>query len=244
MQARAQVAHAEALAPIPTHALLPDASAVMARSSGENFPVALRLLPRDVQEHLWALYGFARLTDDVGDEAQGDREALLDEIDRELDRVFADERPHHPLLQRLSRTVRAVELPEEPFRRLVEANRRDQTVRRYERFDDLLGYCDAVRRSGRTSRALRLRRGHARAASALRLALHRASARRALAGRRGGPRGGSRLPAGRRPPAVWLRGGGSARRSAASLALRRLLAFECERVRTMLQRRGAARRDA
>jgi len=234
MQARAQVAHAEALAPIPTHALLPDASAVMARSSGENFPVALRLLPRDVQEHLWALYGFARLTDDVGDEAQGDREALLDEIDRELDRVFADERPHHPLLQRLSRTVRAVELPEEPFRRLVEANRRDQTVRRYERFDDLLGYCalsaDPVGRlvlcvfAAATPERLPLSDS---LCTALQLVEHWQDVAEDLEMDRV------------YLPAEDLRRFGceeaDLRADRASLALRRLLAFECERVRTMLQ---------
>jgi squalene synthase HpnC len=43
---------------------------VTANASGENFPVALRMLPARYRRHLTNLYFFARLTDDLGDEAQ------------------------------------------------------------------------------------------------------------------------------------------------------------------------------
>lgn len=115
--------------------------ALMVKHRAENFPVALRLLPRATRTHLLAIYGFARLADDVGDEAPGDRLALLDALDREIDRVFAGEVPQHPLMRRLVPTVRACALPEQPFRRLVEANRQDQRVTRYERYDELAQYC-------------------------------------------------------------------------------------------------------
>ena len=42
--------------------------AVAAKASAENFPVALRVLPSRWRAHLTALYGFARLVDDIGDE--------------------------------------------------------------------------------------------------------------------------------------------------------------------------------
>jgi squalene synthase HpnC len=114
--------------------------AVMARARHENFPVATRLLPRRARSHLLALYGFARLVDDAGDEAAGDRGALLDELERDLERVWTGT-PQHPLMARLQPTVAACGLPIEPFRRLIEANRRDQEQSRYETFDELLGYC-------------------------------------------------------------------------------------------------------
>ena len=41
----------------------------------------------------------------------------------------------------LTPTIRQFDLPLDPFRRLIEANRRDQVVRRYQTFDDLIGYC-------------------------------------------------------------------------------------------------------
>ena len=46
------------------------AEEVAANASGENFPVALRVLPERHRRHLTNLYCFARLTDDVGDEAR------------------------------------------------------------------------------------------------------------------------------------------------------------------------------
>src|SRR5206468_11503041 len=83
---------------------LPRPTAVMARAAGENFPVASRLLPRREREHLLALYGYARLVDDAGDEAPGDRSALLNEIDAELNRIYAGENPRHALMARLAAT--------------------------------------------------------------------------------------------------------------------------------------------
>jgi squalene synthase HpnC len=112
----------------------------MAQARHENFPVASLLLPRRVRSHLLAVYGFARLVDDIGDEAQGDRLALLDGIDADLERVWGGS-PQNPLIARLQPTVAACKLEIEPFRRLIEANRRDQLVHRYQTFEDLTGYC-------------------------------------------------------------------------------------------------------
>jgi squalene synthase HpnC len=106
----------------------------------ENFPVASRLLPRNVRSHLMAIYQFARLTDDIGDEANGDRLALLDWLDDELN-LAAEGRAIHPVFQRLTPVIRDLGLSLEPFRALIEANRVDQRVTRYETFDELVGYC-------------------------------------------------------------------------------------------------------
>jgi squalene synthase HpnC len=113
----------------------------MARAGAENFPVALRLLGARRRAALLSLYGFARLVDDAGDEAPGDRLALLDWIEADLDRVYAGAPAEHPVLRALAPTVRACALPPEPFRRLIEANRRDQAVDRYLSFAALLDYC-------------------------------------------------------------------------------------------------------
>jgi squalene synthase HpnC len=112
----------------------------MARAASENFPVASRLLPRRVRAHLLAVYGFARLVDELGDAAPGDRLAALDRLEAELDRAF-EGRAEHPLLVRLQATLRACSLRREPFVRLIEANRMDQRVKRYETWEQLRGYC-------------------------------------------------------------------------------------------------------
>jgi squalene synthase HpnC len=121
-------------------AVAPTPQQVMAQAGAENFPVASRLLPADVRAHLLALYGFARLVDDIGDEIPGDRLELLDALELDLERAFTG-MPGNPLLIALKPTIEQCALPIEPFKRLIEANRRDQLARRYRTFDDLLDYC-------------------------------------------------------------------------------------------------------
>jgi squalene synthase HpnC len=118
----------------------PSAEQVMARVGGENFPVASRVLPRRDREHLLAVYGFARLVDELGDSAPGDRLAALDWLQAELDRAFEGS-AEHPLMRRLGETARACRLSREPFDRLIEANRVDQRVARYQTWEQLRGYC-------------------------------------------------------------------------------------------------------
>nr|WP_262057581.1 squalene synthase HpnC [Streptomyces sp. STR69] len=128
------------------------------KAAGENFPVAPFFLPRAWRTDLMAVYGFARLVDDIGDgdlapggadarllgvspEDAEDRVVLLDAFEADLRRVF-DGTPHHPLLRRLQPTVRRCALTPEPFLGLIAANRQDQLVTRYETYDDLLAYCE------------------------------------------------------------------------------------------------------
>ncbi|MGA5563661.1 squalene synthase HpnC [Streptomyces platensis] len=131
------------------------------QAAHENFPVAPFFLPRAWRTDLMAVYGFARLVDDIGDgdlapgggdavllgleRAQADnRSALLDALEADLHRVFSDRAPgpRHPLLRRLGPTVRRCALTPEPFLRLIEANRQDQRVSRYGTYDDLAAYCE------------------------------------------------------------------------------------------------------
>jgi squalene synthase HpnC len=122
-----------------------DPRTVTARVGGENFPVASRVLPRQTRAHLLALYGFARLVDELGDSAAagataGERLEALDQLEADLDRAYRGQ-ARHPLLVRLQPTLRECALPREPFARLIEANRVDQRVHRYETWEQLRDYC-------------------------------------------------------------------------------------------------------
>ncbi len=114
---------------------------------GENFPVAMRLIPERYRDHLWALYRYARFVDDLGDEAEGDRRLLLTEVDNQVCSLFDEQPVDHPQTVRepavagLAATVRKCRLPIEPLRALIRANLQDQEVARYETFEELLGYC-------------------------------------------------------------------------------------------------------
>src|SRR5512146_1292121 len=92
----------------------PSARTVMRRAGGENFPVAMRILPRSLRRHLLAIYGFARLVDQLGDDVEGDRGAALDALEQDLDRIYAGEEPRHEAIRPLPATIREFEIPREP----------------------------------------------------------------------------------------------------------------------------------
>ncbi|MEU3777566.1 squalene synthase HpnC [Streptomyces sp. NPDC032472] len=147
--------------PLPHPA--PDAHtrATLGKARTENFPVAPSFLPRAWREGLMAVYGYARLVDDIGDgdlapggrdavllgldpAAADDRLALLDAFEADLRRVFGgtDGPPRHPLLLALQPVVRDHGLTPEPFLALIEANRQDQRTTRYATYGELAAYCE------------------------------------------------------------------------------------------------------
>lgn len=113
----------------------------LATTHYENFSVASWLLPRALRPHMYALYAYCRGVDDLGDEVEGDRLALLDEWEAEL-RLCYEDGAVQPRFIALQDTIRRFDIPPEPFLRLVEANRADQQIRRYRTFEDLLRYCE------------------------------------------------------------------------------------------------------
>jgi squalene synthase HpnC len=124
----------------PAELELPSEQEILERAPGENFSVASLVLGRDTRRHLLAIYGYARLVDELGDAVAGDRLATLDGFEQDLDRVFSGE-PRHPVLRSLQPTVRELDLPRGPFTRLLEANRLDQRKSTYT-YDELIAYCD------------------------------------------------------------------------------------------------------
>lgn len=112
-----------------------------AKRHSENFSVVSWFLPKRLRRPLYTVYAFCRFTDDLGDEAAGDRLALLDEWEQEFRRGVAGA-GRHPITMALGDEVRELSLEPEPFLRLIAANRRDQRQQRYPTFQDLLEYCD------------------------------------------------------------------------------------------------------
>jgi len=132
-------------------------AAMAARSAGENFPVALRLLPARHRQHLMAVYGFARTADDIGDKAPvAERARLLDELEADLAALYQGQSaagrvgqggagegggPRLSVIRALGPAVTQCAIPQQPFLDLIQANRQDQLVTRYPSFGDLQGYC-------------------------------------------------------------------------------------------------------
>ena len=113
----------------------------LARNHYENFSVGTRLLPAPLRKHFYSVYAFCRGVDDLGDAATGDRLAQLDEWERQLKLAFLGT-PEHPYFVALQRTIDQFNIPETPFLKLIEANRRDQTIKRHPDYPELLDYCE------------------------------------------------------------------------------------------------------
>ena len=131
----------------------------LATSHYENFSVATWFLPKPLHQHFFNVYAYCRISDDLGDEV-GDSQvslALLERWEQELDATYrgleasapaagSEALPistevRHPVFVALAETIRSCAIPRHEFSDLLQAFRQDQTVTRYESFDDLLGYC-------------------------------------------------------------------------------------------------------
>jgi len=124
---------------------LPDAYSYcerLARTHYENFSVATWFLPKRLRQHFFNVYAYCRISDDLGDETGNPAASLelLDQWESELNACY-EGAPRHPVFVALAGTVREFEIPKYEFGDLLTAFRQDQTVTRYETFDDLLGYC-------------------------------------------------------------------------------------------------------
>jgi squalene synthase HpnC len=121
----------------------------LATSHYENFSVATWFLPKALHQHFYNVYAYCRISDDLGDEV-GDTQvslALLDRWEQELDQTYAGlegastSSVHHPVFIALAETIQSCAIPKHEFSDLLAAFRQDQTVTRYESFEELLGYC-------------------------------------------------------------------------------------------------------
>lgn len=114
----------------------------LARSHYENFSVATWFLPKKLRQHFYNVYSYCRISDDLGDEVGNPQQSLelLDQWEAELAACYAGS-ARHPVFVALAETVRQFAIPRHEFSDLLIAFRQDQTVTRFESFDDVLGYC-------------------------------------------------------------------------------------------------------
>jgi squalene synthase HpnC len=114
----------------------------LARDHYENFTVASVFLPRSLIRHFHTVYAYCRWADDLADESGGGARALelLRWWRQELLKCY-DGKPRHPVMVALEETIHRFQIPPEPFLDLLIAFEQDQLVKRYQTFDEVLGYC-------------------------------------------------------------------------------------------------------
>lgn len=106
----------------------------------ENFSVAAAWIPRRERRLLLAVYAYSRFVDEVGDRGRDDALDMLDAIEHDV-RAGVTGEPQVPALRPVLAELVGGGLPRAPLLDLIEANRRDQHVHRYQTFEDLIGYC-------------------------------------------------------------------------------------------------------
>jgi squalene synthase HpnC len=108
----------------------------------ENFNVVSWLLPKELHQHFYNVYAYCRWADDLGDEIPDTARALelLDWWDRELALCY-EGKPSHPIFVALRQTILEKNIPKQPFADLLKAFRQDQTTKRYQTWDAMIGYC-------------------------------------------------------------------------------------------------------
>jgi len=114
----------------------------LAKSHYENFSVASWFLPKRLRQHFYNVYAYCRISDDLGDEVGDPQQSLelLDQWEAELNACYAGS-PKHPVFVALAETVKQFSIPQHEFSDLLIAFRQDQTITRFETFDDILAYC-------------------------------------------------------------------------------------------------------
>jgi len=112
----------------------------LAESHYENFSVVTRLVRKELRKHYYSVYAFSRGVDDLGDEFPGNRLAMLDLWEEQLNLCY-DGEPSHIYFSALQATIREFDIPKGPFVNLIEANRKDQEAQSYENIDGVFDYC-------------------------------------------------------------------------------------------------------
>lgn len=116
---------------------------VVSAPRGENFPVASRLLPRRVRQHVLAFYRFARLADDIADDPCLDPEAKTAWLGA-LERTLQTGHARQPLLAPaidLRLSLGSSGVSDRHARQLLLAFRRDALGAHCRTWGELTAYC-------------------------------------------------------------------------------------------------------
>lgn len=113
----------------------------LALSHYENFPVGSFLIPKKFRKHIYSIYSYARIADDIADENLNfSNEQKLDLLDKFQSNLKIKETTN-PLFLALFNTIDELSIPIIPFENLIEAFKMDIQFKQPENFEDLIHYC-------------------------------------------------------------------------------------------------------
>lgn len=116
----------------------------LAQSHYENFPVASRLLPKQLRRPIAVIYAFARRADDFADEGDltsAERIAALDDFSHKLTLIEKNSPVDDTTFIALADVIKQHKLPINLFHDLLSAFKQDVTKARYANFGEVMQYC-------------------------------------------------------------------------------------------------------
>ncbi|MFP4369627.1 MAG: phytoene/squalene synthase family protein [Candidatus Kapaibacterium sp.] len=115
----------------------------LTKSHYENFPVGSALLPKDKRRHFYPIYIFSRAADDIADEfTETPAEERIGLLESMAGLIRApDSNRSNPLFIALNLTRQELDIPAEPFLKLLKAFKMDVEFRQPINKDDLNYYC-------------------------------------------------------------------------------------------------------
>ncbi len=118
----------------------------IAQQSGTNFYYSFLMLPRHKREAICAIYAFMRHSDDIADNAATPEQATgaILAWRKTVEDALNGHNRSEPILPALNATVRTFQIPPHLFQELLDGTQMDQTITRYETFEDLYRYCYRV----------------------------------------------------------------------------------------------------
>jgi len=135
---------------MPQVSFIADAAASYCRKltekSKSNFYYAFLFLPTEKREALEAVYAYCRLVDDVVDEEAPVQKKLdgIAQWRKELDAVYGDAPPTHPVSERLRAAVQRFAIRREDMEAIIDGCAMDIEKTRYESWEELRLYCYRV----------------------------------------------------------------------------------------------------
>ncbi len=115
----------------------------------ENFPVGSLLIPKEQRPHFYSVYAYSRLADDIADELSDDTDIRLNALN-ELENLLKSDafkngncnKKYNPVFLALHATIDELNIPHEPFLKLLKAFRQDILFEQPKTFKDLISYCE------------------------------------------------------------------------------------------------------
>lgn len=117
----------------------------LTRKRESNFSLGFKILPKPKKNAIYVVYAACRFVDDLSDDnPERNNEDILLKWREELDNVYEKKSPQHPIGVALLDVLGRFNIPREGIEELIAGCIQDQTVKTYESFEALSGYCELV----------------------------------------------------------------------------------------------------